>query len=388
MVADDGFRRGPHPAARAGRCGREGRQHPTGDSRLRDPQRTGRRRHGRRLSCPAPVAESARRAQDAPLHALERWRPGAVPRRGRGAGPAAASQHHPGVRGRRARRTALLRAGVCHRRQPVPAAEDLHPGTTPRGPAGRTAGRGRPGRARGGHHSPRPQAGQRAAAALTHRLGFQRRPQCFPHPLAYRERRARARQLVQRLGRAGVRAEDIGLRAGQVPRPRLLRRDADGTDPRHSLLHGPGTGPGARPAHRAPRRRVCTRRHPLRDVDRTAALQGRQRQRHPGPRRSQRARSAAAAAARPVGRPGNHLPEVPAQGPAPALRQRPRTGRGPAPVPGEQADPGPADLDSRARAQVGAAQPRRRRPEPAQRTDRRRRSRPGAVAVGRGRRPA
>ena len=49
-------------------------------------------------------------------------RAGPLPRRGRGGRPPAAPEHRPDLRGRRARRAALLRAGVRRRRQPGRAA--------------------------------------------------------------------------------------------------------------------------------------------------------------------------------------------------------------------------------------------------------------------------
>ena len=55
------------------------------------------------------------------LAGSRRGRPGAVPRRGRGRRQAVALQHRPDLRDRRARRPAVLSAGVCRGRQPRPA---------------------------------------------------------------------------------------------------------------------------------------------------------------------------------------------------------------------------------------------------------------------------
>ena len=87
---------------------------------LRDPGRAGPRRHGRRLQGPAGAVCNR-------LVALKMILAGATPRaerlgplsgRGRGGRPAAAPEHRADLRGRRARRAALLLAGIRGRRQP------------------------------------------------------------------------------------------------------------------------------------------------------------------------------------------------------------------------------------------------------------------------------
>src|SRR5262249_40633845 len=67
----------------------------------------------------------------------------------------------------------------------------------------------------------------------------------------------------------------------------------------------------------------------------------------------------AAVAAEPQGaaRPGDHLPDVPAQGAGAALRQRPGAGRRPPPLPRRAADPGPAGGLGRAVRALGPPQP-------------------------------
>ena len=100
------------------------RQFSPDDRRLRDPGRAGPRRHGRRLQGPAGRRSTALVALKMILaggHA-GRERAGPLPDRGRGGRPAAAPEHRADLRGRRARRPALLLAGVRRRRQPGRAA--------------------------------------------------------------------------------------------------------------------------------------------------------------------------------------------------------------------------------------------------------------------------
>ena len=79
--------------------------------RLRDPGRAGPRRHGRRLQGPAGQPQPARRPQDDPGRRPGRRRRAApVPERGRGGRAARPPRHRAGLRGRRARRPALLHA--------------------------------------------------------------------------------------------------------------------------------------------------------------------------------------------------------------------------------------------------------------------------------------
>ena len=87
-----------------------------------------------------------------------------LPRRGRGRRPAPAPQHRAGLRGRRARRPALLLAGVRRRRQPRPTARRQAP-RPPRGRRGwcESLAAGDAGRPRARRHPPRPQARQHPA---------------------------------------------------------------------------------------------------------------------------------------------------------------------------------------------------------------------------------
>ena len=64
--------------------------------------------------------------------------------------------------------------------------------------------------------------------------------------------------------------------------------------------------------------------------------------------------AAGAAAARAAARPGDDLPEVPAEGAGPALRDGAALGRGPAAVPGRRADPGAAGRRRRSGPGAGA----------------------------------
>ena len=81
------------------------------------------RRHGRGLQGPAGEPEPRRRPEDDPGRAVgrPRRRP-AVPRRGRGRGPARSSGHRADLRGRRARRAALLLDGLRRGAEPGRAA--------------------------------------------------------------------------------------------------------------------------------------------------------------------------------------------------------------------------------------------------------------------------
>ena len=133
--------------------------------------------------------------------------------RGRGGRPAPASQRRPDLRDRRARGPSLPGHGVRRGRKPDADAPGQAPGVSLVGPAHRDPGPG---------HPRRPPAGDRPS-----------RPEPQQHP-----------------DRARRHAQDLRLRAGQVPgrRPRGL---AQRSDPGHAVLHGPGAGLGQRQGHRA-----------------------------------------------------------------------------------------------------------------------------------------
>ena len=112
------------------------------------------------------------------------------------------------------------------------------------------------------------------------------------------------------------------------------------------------------PGDRGGDRRLRPGGDPLRAAHRPAAVQGGAAAGDPAPGRRRRAGLAVAAAAQAAPRPGDDLPEVPAEGAGPALCHRPGTGRRPAAVPGGPADPGAAEHVDRAVLAVVPAQPR------------------------------
>ena len=113
----------------------------------------------------------ARRPQDDPRRrATPAPRTWPASSRGRGRRPAAAPQHRADLRGRRARRPAVLLAGVRGRRQPRPASSRASP-LPPREAAAlvETLARAMHAAHQRGHRPPRPEAGQRAADRRRHR---------------------------------------------------------------------------------------------------------------------------------------------------------------------------------------------------------------------------
>ena len=125
--------------------------------------------------------------------------------------------------------------------------------------------------------------------------------------------------------------------------------------PRHAGLHGPGAGAGQARRDHDGDRRVRPGRGPLRAADRPAPFVGdsvvdtltKVKEKPPEPPRQVQRRGAA--------RPGGHLPEVPGEGPAAAVRQRPGAGRRPAGLAGGPADRGAAGGRARAGGPVRAA---------------------------------
>ena len=217
---------------------------------LRGPRRAGPRRHGRRLQGPARrrsnrlvalkmiLAGAARQAEG----------PGPVPGRGRGGRPAPAPEHRPGLRGRRARRAAVLLAGV---RAPAAAWRRKLAGDAA-GPAVRRRRRSRP-----------------LARAMQYAHDARRRP---PRP--------QAGQHPARPTTGTPKITDFGL----------AKRLDDGRGPDADRARS-----SARPSYMAPEqaggqttkvgpadRRVRPRGHPLRAADRPPAVRRVERARHPG----------------------------------------------------------------------------------------------------------
>ena len=91
------------------------------------------------------------------------------------------------------------------------------------------------------------------------------------------------------------------------------------------------------------RRHLCPGCDPLRDAHRPAAVQGRDAAVDPRPGRRPGGPAAGTAPAPPAARDRDHLPEVPGEGAAQAVRDGRGPGRRPAPVPRGSADRGPAD---------------------------------------------
>ena len=149
--------------------------------------------------------------------------------RGGGGGPAAAPEHRPGLRGRRARRPAVPGPGVRRRAAAWPTGWPARRWPAARGGrAGRDAGPGRARRPRPGRRPPRPEAGQRPA----------------DRPTAPRQRSTDCRRWpkITDFGLAGRRGG--GRRPGGV---------VMGTP----SVHGPRAGRAA-DARRSARRRTCT----------------------------------------------------------------------------------------------------------------------------------
>ena len=112
--------------------------------------------------------------------------------------------------------------------------------------------------------------------------------------------------------------------------------------PRHAGLHGPRAG--LRPPRRRHDgdRRLRPRRRPLRAADRPGPVRRRQRGRDARRGPQPPARAAAQAQRGRAARPGDDLPEVPGEGPAPPLPDGAGPGRRPAGLAGRPADRGAA----------------------------------------------
>ena len=161
-----------------------------------------------------------------------------------------------------------------------------------------------------------------------------------------------------------------GRRPGRTPRHRLRpgaanrhreRPDALGIPAGHAVLHVAGAGQGRQGLAHDGDRRLRPGLDPLRAPDRPRSVRGQQpgRDARQGPRRGPRAPHPAQRPGAP--RPGDHLPEMPGEGPATAVRQRPAPGRRPEPLAGRQADRGPAGGDRDPGLDVVPAQPLARR---------------------------
>ena len=147
---------------------------------LRDPRRAGPRRHGRRLQGPAARARTALVALKMILaggHAGA-GRAGPLPHRGGGDRPAAAPEHRADLRGRRARRPAVLLAWSSAPAAAWPSKLDGTPAAAARG--GRRWSRRWPGPMHAAHaerhRPPRPEAGQRPAGGGRHAEDHRLRP--------------------------------------------------------------------------------------------------------------------------------------------------------------------------------------------------------------------
>ena len=244
-------------------------------------------------------------------------RPGPLPDGGGGHRPPAAPEHRAGLRGRRARGQAVLLAGVLRRRQPGEEAQRHAVAAEGGGGAGGDAGAGDAGGARAARHPSRPEAGQRAAGRGRH-------------------------------------AEDHRLRAGEEAR--RGRSDAVGRHHGHAVVHGAGAGRRQVGRDRPGGGRVCAGGDPVRVPDGPAAVQGGDGAGHDHAGGERRAGAAVAVANEDAARPGDDLPEVPAQGGTQALRVSAGVGGRPAALPQRASRSGAAGGPGGAGGEVGEAQ--------------------------------
>ena len=237
-----------------------------------------------------------------------------------------APEHRPDLRGRRARRAAVLLAGVRRRRQPG----DRRSPATPRPPR------------------ERPRLVETLARAMhyAHERGIVHRDLKPANSCST----ADGTPKITDFGLAKRLDDDSGrTQTGQVL----------GTPE----LHGPGAGRRATSSQVGPATDVYALGAILYDL-----LTGRP----PFPGRACSTRWRWSARREPVpprqpdrpaaARPGNDLPEVPAEGPGQAVRDGRRPGRRPAAVPRRPADPGPPGRGRRAGLAVGEAEPGGGRP--------------------------
>ena len=142
--------------------------------------------------------------------------PGAVPRRGRGGGPAAAPQHRPGPRRGAARRLRRSWCSSWSRGASLARADRRHAAAGPTGRrAGRDAGAGHPRGAPAGGRAPRPDAGQHPADRRRHAQDHRLRPGQAAH---------RRRGTPHPDRRVAGHAQLHGARAGGQPAPRRSGR--------------------------------------------------------------------------------------------------------------------------------------------------------------------
>ena len=120
------------------------------------------------------------------------------------------------------------------------------------------------------------------------------------------------------------------------------RPDADPDGPRLAQLHGAGAGRGPLAPGRGGDRRLRAGGDPLHAADGRPAVPGGDGARDPGSGQVGRSGPTVAVPAGPAARPGDDLPEVPGEGPRPAVRPGRGPGRRPASLPRGRADPGAA----------------------------------------------
>ncbi len=142
-------------------------------------------------------------------------------------------------------------------------------------------------------------------------------------------------------------SQDHRLRAGQAAR-RRFGTDPLGLGPGDAQLHGSRAGMGRHPEGRARLRPVCPGRHPLRALDRPAAVSGSVGPRNPRHGPQPGAGAPVAAPEQDAPRPGDNLSQVPGKGHRPPLPRCPGPRRRLAQVPGGRDHPGASGFRHRA----------------------------------------